>query len=264
MSYRSFAPAPPGTGSTSELGLNITVNAYRAIQIENNLADISASGDLKIRGTVTNPVLQGSLKVDDGRLFLERNEYRIVRGGVSFADSRRTRPIVNFEAETQVQDFDIGVLVNGPVDRLKVNFRADPPLPTPNILSLLALGQTGEGLFQGGADQRAESLAVYGAGALLNQRLNESLQSRSNRLFGLDRISIDPFLSSAERDPGARVTLGKSLGNRLSVTYSTDLGSESQGQIVIIQWKLTDWLTLVGTGEQNGTLAVDFKLRRRF
>jgi len=264
LSTSQLTPAATGGLGGAELGLNISVNAYRAIRIENNLADISASGDLKLRGTLANPILQGSLTIDEGRLFLERNEYRIVRGGVNFADPRRTRPVLNFEAETQVQDFDIGVLVNGPLDRLNVNFRADPPLPTPNILSLLALGQTGDDLFQGGTNQRAESFALYGAGALLNQRLNESLQGQSNRLFGLDRISIDPFLSSAERDPGARVTLGKSLGNRLSVTYSTDLGSESQGQIVVIQWRLTDWLTAVGTGEQNGTLAIDFKLRRRF
>ena len=77
LGYGQLNPVPGGTLG-SNLALNITVNAYRAIRIDNNLAKVAASGDFKLRGTLENPVLQGSLTIDQGRLFLERNEYRLI------------------------------------------------------------------------------------------------------------------------------------------------------------------------------------------
>ncbi len=257
----TFGPAVTG----EEIFLDIEVEGYRTLQVDNNLANITASGDFTIRGTIDNPVVLGSLTVDEGTLYIEDNEYDVTRGTINFNNPRQTRPVFNFEAQTEVRDVSVNILVSGPVDQLKVTFRSDPPLPTSSIVSLLAVGQTQEEIFgsEGGQDQ-VGSLAIFGAGALLSKSLGQRLEAQSSRLFGFDRVSIDPFLFGSERNPGARVTLGKQLGNRLSVTYSTDLGSQTQGQIVVVELQITDWLTAVGTGEQDGTLALDFKLKKRF
>ncbi len=256
----AFAPSV----SDEELVLDIEVEGYRTLQIDNNLAQVTASGDFKIRGTLENPVILGNLTVDEGTLFLENNEYEVTRGSITFNNPRQTRPVFNFEAETEVRDISVNILVNGPVDQLKVSFRSDPPLPTPSIISLLAVGQTQEELFGSEGQDQVGSLALFGAGAVLSKSLGQKLQAQSSRLFGFDKVSIDPFLYGSERNPGARVTLGKQLGNRVSVTYSTDLGSQTQGQLVVVELKITDWLTAVGTGEQDGALAIDFKLKKRF
>ncbi len=251
--------------SSQEVSLDIEVEGYRTLHIDNNLANVTASGDFKIRGTIANPVLLGSLTVDEGKLYLENNEYQVNRGTISFNDPRATRPVFNFEAETEVRDFSVSVILQGPLDQLNATFRSDPPLAASSIVSLLAVGQTQEEIFgTGGSQGQAGSLAIYGAGALLSKSLGKRLEAQTSRLFGFEKLSIDPFLYGSERDPGARVTLGKSLGKNVSVTYSTDLGNEGQGQIVVIEVKLTDWLTAVATGEQNGSVAIDFKLRKRF
>lgn len=257
-----LSPATPG----GEVVLDIEVEGYRTLQINNNLAKVTASGDFKLRGTLQDPVILGSLTVDDGKLFLENNEYEVTRGAITFNDPRSTRPVFDFEAETEVRDFSVSVILRGPIDQFNVSFRSDPPLPNSSIVSLLAVGQTEEEIFgvEGRGQDQVGSLAIYGAGALLSKSLGKKLEAETSRLFGFDKLSIDPFLYGSERDPGARVTLGKRLGKDLTVTYSTDLGNEGQGQIVVVEYKLTDWLTVVGTGEQTGAVAVDFKLRKRF
>ena len=98
----------------------------------------------------------------------------------------------------------------------------------------------------------------------MSNSLTDPLASRTSRFLGLDQFSVDPFLSGSERDPGARVTLGKQLGRGLSVNYSMDLGNTSQSQIVVFEYRVADWLTALGTREQDGSVAVDFKLKKRF
>jgi hypothetical protein len=267
---RQVETPPPGLVAAdpdeTETVLDITVEAYQSLRVNNNLADIVASGDFTVRGTLQSPVILGSMTVDEGRLFLEHNEYEVIRGTVLFNNPRRTRPVMNFQASTDIRDHTVTIDVRGPVEQLNVGFRSEPPLPTASIIALLGTGglQTEEELFRG-ADGQAQygALAAYGAGALLTRSLGEELEARTSRLFGFERLSIDPFLVSG-RDPGARITLGKQLTPHLVVTYATDLGSYLQGQVVTVEYRLTDWLTAIGTREDDGTMAVDFKLRRRF
>ncbi len=245
--------------------LNIDVEAYQSIRISNNLADVTASGDFTLRGTLDDPVILGTITVDEGVLRLENNDYEVTRGTVTFNNPRRTRPVLAFEAETDVQDYTISVGLRGPLEQLKVSFRSDPPLPTASIVTLIAVGQTQQELGIGPTSQRqVGDLAVQGAVTLLSKSLGEQVEARASRLFGFERLSIDPFLSQTGRDPSARITLGKQLTKGLTVTYSTDLGNAQQGQIVSLEYKLTDWLTAIGTREQDGSLAVDFKFRKRF
>ena len=262
---RSDIDSLPTTGAP-EVALDITVEAYQSIRATNNLADVVASADLNARGTLQNPVILGTVTIDSGLVFLENNEYEISRGIVNFNNPRRTRPFVNLEAQTEIREFTISVVILGPVDQLEFTFRADPPLPTPSILSLLAIGQTQEEIlgFEGESQSQVGTLAVYGAGAILSRSFGEKLETRTSRLFGIEKFSIDPFLFGSERSPGARITLGKQLTKDLSVNYSTDLSSNQQGQIVVFEYKVTDWLTTVGTRDQDGSIAVDFKLKKRF
>jgi translocation and assembly module TamB len=258
--------ATPVAATGPDTVLDIDVEGYQTFRIDNNLADLVASGDFRVRGSLSNPIILGSSRIESGQLFLENNDYDIVRGNITFNDPRRTRPVFSFEAQTEVRDYSVDVLLHGPLDKLNFSFRADPPLPTASIVTLLALGQTQEelGAGRGRSGDQTGSLALLGAGAILTRGLGGQLQQQSSRLFGLERFSIDPFLQGSERNPAAQVTLGKQLTDTVSVTYSTVLGGEDQGQVLVVQMKLTDWLSVVGSGDQTGAVALDFKLKKRF
>ncbi|RPI28429.1 MAG: translocation/assembly module TamB [Acidobacteria bacterium] len=248
-------------GTAEETQLNISVEAYQSMRVSNNLADIVASGDFTIRGTLQNPVIVGSATIDDGELTLENNKFEITRGTVSFNNPRRTHPTLTFEATTEKLEHLITIAVRGPLERLNMSLRSEPPLPTSTIVSLLALNQTQEESALGGPTQRPVGSV---AGTLLLKGLGETVEARASRLFGFEKFSIDPFFYAGSRDPGARVTLGKQLTADLTITYQTVLGNPSQEQFLSVEYRLTDWLTAIGTREENGSLAIDFKFRKRF
>ncbi len=264
----SQADLPTDPTFADQVGLDLSVEAYQSLRINNNLARVVGSGELSVIGTLAEPVLLGSITIDEGTLRLEGNDYEITRGTVSFNNPRRTTPFLNFEAETQVREYAVTLSVRGPVDQFQMNFRSEPPLSTPSIVSLLAAGQTQEEIFgTERADQTDTStLMAYSAGTLLSKTLGEVVESQTSRLFGFERFSIDPFVDDTRgRDPGARITLGKQLTRDLGITYISSLGNNFQDQTVIIQYQLTDWLTAVGTSSPGeGTIAVDFKFKKRF
>lgn len=264
----SQAELPSDPTFADQVSLDVSLEAYQSLRITNNLARIVGSGELSLIGTLAEPVLLGNIVIDDGLLKLEGNDYEIIRGSVSFNNPRKTTPFLNFEAETQVREYDITLSVRGPVDQFQMNFRSEPPLSTPSIVSLLAAGQTQEEIFGSERISQTESstLMAFGAGTLLSKTLGEVVENQTSRLFGFERFSIDPFVDDTRgRDPGARITLGKQLTRELGITYISSLGNNFQDQTVIIQYQLTDWLTVVGTSSPgDGTVAVDFKFRKRF
>lgn len=174
---RSDIDSLPTTGAP-EVALDITVEAYQSIRTTNNLADVVASAELNARGTLQNPVIVGTVTIESGFVFLENNEYEISRGIINFNNPRRTRPLVNLEAQTEIREFTISVVILGPVDQLEFTFRSDPPLPTPSIVSLLAIGQTQEEIlgYEGESQSQVGTLAVYGAGAILSRSFGEKLE----------------------------------------------------------------------------------------
>ena len=254
---------PPAGGN--DVKLAVAVEGEQSLNVRNNLIDAVGSVNLNVRGTLRNPVMLGAVTVNEGRLFFENNEYEITRGMVLFNNPRRTQPTWNVEAQTQVRDIAVKASVRGSFDQLRLSLSSDPPLPSPLILSLLTVGQTPEEILgtSGHTDPQIGSLAVFGAGTVLSKGLTDPLAWRASRLLGLEQFSVDPFLFGNERDPAARITLGKRLGRGLSLNYSMDLGNSSQSPIVVFEYRITDWLTALGTREQDGSVAVDFKLKKR-
>src|SRR3974390_551759 len=103
------------------------------------------------------------------------------------------------------------------------SYRSDPPLPGNDIVTLLALGQTGsESTIRssGGSAQTGTS----GATALLSQAISSQLGGRVERLFGITRFRVDPGLAGigatgTNQNAGARLTQEKQVKRNLSIIY---------------------------------------------
>ena len=92
-------------------------------------AELEAEADLRVRGTWEHPILLGHIRVLSGDLLFHGNRYRVARGDINFANPFRLDPVINVEASTTIQQYEITLNFNGPVSKLTLAYRSDPPLP---------------------------------------------------------------------------------------------------------------------------------------
>jgi hypothetical protein len=276
LGARRVLPAPEATsleGGGAQLDLR--VRAPGTVRIDNNLATLAARADLQVQGTTRAPLVTGRAEIERGRLYFQGRTYVIQRGVLDFVNPRRLDPLFDIEAETRIRAYRVTLRVSGTLERVTPTLTSDPPLSSLQILALLAGQDETEvaNLTQTQARQSQAQLAAAGAATLAAGRLSEEvgLEREAERLFGLNRFSIDPsLLRGAGTTPTARITVGKRiLTPDLNVLYSQDLrGTEER--ILAIEYLLSDRLSLLLTRTDPGTAktgvergwAFDVRIRR--
>jgi len=232
-------------------------------------AHLEAESSLRARGTAEHPILLGHIHVLSGDLYFHNNRYNVTRGDLNFANPFRMDPVINFEATTNIQQYEITLNFTGQASKMSLSYRSDPPLPGNDIVTLLALGQTSsETAMHGGVTGQSGAAGNSGATALLTEAISSQLGGRAERLFGITRFRVDPGLagfgtSTSGQNLGARVTVEQQVTRDLTVTYVSNVSS-SQQQVIQVEYNLNRNISIVGLRDQNGTFGVDIKFKKRF
>jgi translocation and assembly module TamB len=192
---------PPGgnTASSSAFlrNLQFDVEAVSTpdARMEWPSAELEAEANLRVRGTWDHPILLGHIHVLSGDLYFHGSRYRVARGDLNFANPFQLNPDINVEATTTIQQYEITLNFSGPANKLSLSYRSDPPLPSNDIITLLALGQTSaESEVRSGGTGAGASSAGTGASQLLSEAISSQLGGRLERLFGITRLRVDPGL----------------------------------------------------------------------
>ena len=262
-SANPFGDQPAGVTSplASKIRMNVRVTSSPPIRVETRDLRMVADVDVRMQGTVADPVLVGSIHFLSGQAVFRGNRYSLVRGDLSLTNPFRTQAYFDLEAQTRVQRYNLTVHISGPVDRLKSAYRSDPPLPSTDILSLLALGYVRqEGAF---AATAGNPTASVGASAILSEALSTQMTGRIQHLFGVSRIKIDPNVGLPGYTSGARVTVEQQVTGDLTLTYVTNTAA-SQYRIIQFEWAISDKVSVLGLRDQNGIFGLEFRFRRRF
>jgi autotransporter translocation and assembly factor TamB len=242
-----------------DLRLDVSIRAPGSLKVRNGLAVIDASADLELRGTLGHPVLLGQSEAQQGDIYFLGQRYNITHGKIDFVDPSRVEPFVDLTAETRVRSYRVELRLTGTPERFYPELSSDPPLRTVDILRLLAGANEREILV--GTEE--EELAGVGVASLLTERLSQEVGKRAERLFGLDRFSIDPFLVGQFSNPTARVSLGKQISRQLSINYSTNLNATTEA-IILIEYTPQGPMSWVLSRDEEGDVGLDVKFRKSF
>lgn len=244
----------------SSTQLQVLVQGPEALRVRNNLANLSGSIDLTVRGSLARPVLFGSVETAaGGTLTYGGNEYRVVRGRLTFANPYRIEPYIDLVAETTIRQYDVTLDLSGSLERPVANFSSNPPLADLDVLSLLTTGQAETATLFAGAGDRQSGAAetfLYGQAAT-------AVAQRVNTLFGLDKLQISPLTGASGNLSSARVTVGERLSKDVLATYSYDPTS-TEVQILQVEWRVSQTLALLLTQNGDNSYAVDFRWEKQF
>ncbi|HLZ91218.1 MAG TPA: translocation/assembly module TamB domain-containing protein [Candidatus Acidoferrum sp.] len=258
----------PSTNSTFLRNLQFDVEAVSApdARMEWPGAELDAEANIRVRGTWEHPILLGHIHVLSGDLLFHGNRYRVARGDINFANPFRLDPVVNVEASTTIQQYEITLNFNGQASKLTLAYRSDPPLPANDIVTLLALGQTSqESTLRSAAGAQS---GTTGASALLSEAVSSQVGGRLEKLFGITNFRVDPGLTSvgstgASQNAAARVTVQQQVTRNLTVTYVSNVGTTQQ-QVIQVEYNVNRNVSIVALRDYNGTFGIDVKIKKRF
>jgi translocation and assembly module TamB len=257
---KQASAAPSELSWARSLSLFVRVVSASDIRFESSATrNLEAQFNLQVRGTLADPALLGNVNILDGHVTFGGTEYSINRGDIQFLNPFRIDPIISMDVSTRKQKYDISLDFTGPMDKLRVNYRSDPPLPVPDIQLLLVLGRTPQ---SGSTEATNPALAQVGANTVLSDTTAASVNSRLGRFFGASRFKIDPQSGSPDTNPTARISLEQQVAPNVTLTYITSLNN-AQEQIVQIEWTVNRRVSVLATRDQNGLFGVDFKIRKQ-
>jgi translocation and assembly module TamB len=241
--------------------LDVHVTSTPELRVETELAKIAGDADLRIRGTLARPAVLGRVNIAEGDIFFNSTKYHLERGDISFNNPVRIEPVLNVEASARVREYDITLGFHGSVNKLSTTYRSEPPLPTADIIALLALGRTREDAVLNNQPIQ-QNFAETASNAILGQALDAAVSNRVQKLFGVSRIKIDPQVGGPETATGARVTIEQQVNNNVTLTYITNVARANQ-QIIQGEFNFTRDVSLVVVRDENGVLGFDIKVRHR-
>jgi translocation and assembly module TamB len=265
-----FTPAfyetgPGGKGDPGPpINLDIRVDADNTLIVRNNLAEAIGSVSLSLRGPIGEPIVSGRIQFNQGRIEFRNGRHEITRALITLPPRRNAEPIIDLQTEADISGYRIISTFTGTPQKLNVVLRSDPDLPESDKISLLLTGTlAGDSSTADQVNQTGLNLAQ----SLLATGISEQGEKITQRLFGLNRFSVDPLIAGRGSDPTARVTIGRRVTKDLTLTYSQNLTSSGQSgidRIVLVEYRLSNRLSVVGYRNERGQIGFDVRLRKRF
>ena len=239
------------------MALNLNVHSSNAVNLVSRTLSVGGTANLQVRGTVADPVILGRVNLSGGDVILNGNRYVLTGGTIQFVNPSVTQPDVNLTITTAIQQYNISLRFQGPIDQMRTQYSSDPALPQADIINLLAFGQTTEAGSYASATGTGPSMTQTGE-SLIASQVSSQVTSRVAKVAGISQLSINPVLggNSQQGPPGANITIQQRVTGNLFVTFSTNVQT-TQGQTIQGQYQVSPRVAVSATRDPNGGFAVD-------
>jgi translocation and assembly module TamB len=246
---------------TQGMKLNIAVQSTSQMNLVSSQVSVKGDANLRVVGTAADPVILGRTNLTGGEFFLAGNRYQVDHGTIDFMNPVRTEPVLNIQVKTRIDEYNITLGLNGPMERLQTTYTSDPALPPVDIINLIASGKTVESAT---ANPSPSPTSALGAQSLLASGISSQVSGKIAKLAGVSQLQIDPGLGTDNgQNPGARIAIQQRVTSNLLVTFATDITS-TQRQAIQVEYKLNPKWSVSGTRNQNGGFGMDGRYRKDF
>ena len=243
-------PAPPGA-----IGLDLTVEAPRAIFVRGRGVDAELSGTLRVRGSSVAPQVGGGFEMRRGTISVAGTVLTFSRGKVGFDGTGVTGkidPTLDFAADSTAAGVTATLGITGYASAPKIKLSSVPDLPQDEVLAYLLFKRSAKEL---GPFQLAEiaaavaSLTGVGGGGI------NPLESVRKGL-GLDRLSVGQGATGS----APSIEAGRYVGNGVYVgAKQGTTGGQTQATVQIDITKGLKLQTDVGTGTGGNSVGLTYQ-----
>jgi len=238
---------------------DISIKHRNPFLVDNNLARLDISPDLRVSGMLSKPIITGRASIERGAITYRNKAFIVKKGIIDFANPYRTEPAVDVQSEVQIRKWTIYLAVAGPPDRLSFELTSDPPEEDGDIVSLLLIGKTRNELI------KTEGGTTQSAAKLLAGVISAALEEDIKRATGLDIVRIETQTQDNEATSDQiKVTLGKELSKRMTIKYTVEPKDGELTQRAIAEYKLLESIVLSGYQDNEGLQGGEIFFRLEF
>ncbi len=246
----SSKPAGPLPPWVNRIFLNLNIRTKEGVRIKNSWGNLLAFPDIMLMGPVTEPTMSGVISLASGFIWVSERRFTIKEGKVYLSPGVEFDPYIDIDAEALIKHYRVEMKIQGLLSHMHVSLSSSPPLPTHELFSLLALGES----FQRGISKG--SSAQITSSSLISQALSTRIGKKARSFLGLSRLSISPTLVQGTSLTSARLTAEKQVGEKLTVAYSMDLSGAKKG-IIVMEYKVNPSVSLVLTKDEKDNYIID-------
>jgi translocation and assembly module TamB len=253
--FTGVSAPPTGQSFADNLKLQITVQSGNQLNAGTAQLGFEGSANLRIIGTAANPVVVGRTDITSADLFFQKREYHLSQGIINFVNPNKTDPVLNLLITTTINQYNLSIRLQGPIEKLQTSYISDPPLPPIDIINLIARGTTTEGAPQS-----------FGASAVLAQGLSQvesTVGSNISKLTGISGLQIDPMIGGNNSNPSARIGMQKRVTKNFIFSFSTDV-TQPQSEIVQGEYQLNKRWSISVVRDTSGGFSVDGRYHTNF
>ena len=259
--HRTVAPAakPLTIPYFNAVNLDIGVSHRQPFVVQNNLAQLEISPDLKIGGDLARPIVSGRAQVNTGTVTFQKKTFDVKKGIIDFINPYKTEAEIDIESETTIRTWTIRLAIKGTPDNLDLKLSSVPTETDADILSLILFGRTAHELTAGeGGAQRT-------TGQIMAGMIAETYGADIKKTTGVDILEVEANGSSdGQETAGVKVTVGKHLSDRMTVKYAV---SSKDGEIIqraITEYKLLENILVSGFQDNQGIFGTELVFRVEF
>jgi autotransporter translocation and assembly factor TamB len=229
------------------------------MKVDNNLAQLYLNPDLKVTGTLSDPVVNGRISVTDGTVTFQNNTFTVTRGVIDFTNPYRTEAEIDFVSQTKVRNWNIFLSIKGPLNNLQISLSSIPLEQQSDIVSLLVMGKTVSELTKNQPGS-GSSPALMAA-----ELITSTYGSQIKRSTGLDILKMEySSLSSPTQGSNYKFTVGKEISNRISISYEMETKNSQTTRRGIVSYKFLDDLLFNAYPGADGYYGAEFQIRHEF
>lgn len=248
---------PPPSAPALTVGLNLTVEAPRAIFVRGHGLNAELGGRLRVAGTSAKPEIGGGFTLRQGQFSLAGTTLTFTTGRVTFDGTgveNKIDPALYFEADSTSGGITAQLKVTGYADAPKISLTSNPPLPQDEILARLLFGRSVKDLGPLQYAQIAQALVeISGVGGGGGNPLNAIRKG-----LGLDRLNVTQGANGA----GPSVEGGSYVANGVYVgAKQATEGQGTQAQVQIDLWKGLKLDTGVGAGRGANSVGLSYQFQ---
>jgi translocation and assembly module TamB len=226
------------------LGLDITVDAPRAVFVRGRGLDAEVGGQMHLGGTQTMPQVSGGFDLRNGRFNLVGKTLEFQSGRVSFNGEglrHKIDPTLDFTANSTSGGYTATLKVGGYADAPTIALSSSPDLPQDEVLARLLFGTS---VSQLTALQLAQMGAAVATVAGVGGGSGGGTLSNLQRRLGLDRLAI----GGGGEGGGATVEAGRYVSSRVYVGTKQSTTGNTQAQVEVDLSRHLKMQTTLGSG----------------